>query len=86
MAYCLLQLFRQGCALHGLYCERLLPELCAFHGKFPQHHFRVGGKVAVYRISLRRSVKAYPFWLFQGRPVPSLEKQDIRHHFRPRIF
>ena len=50
------------------------PELCAFHGKFPQHHFRVCDKITVYGISLRRGAKAHPFRLLQGRPVPFLEK------------
>ena len=80
-----LQLIGQDRAGDRIDRQRFLPILRAFGTDLAQHHFRMLGKIAVDRESVRCKPKVYPIRLNVDRPVALLKEDDIRHHIRPGI-
>ena len=68
------QLLRKDSAPYRFYRGFLLAVLCAFHSKFPKHHFRVFYEIGIDRMPLRCRAKLHPARLLQGCPVTFLEE------------
>ena len=66
----------------GIILKRILR---AFRHKLSQHHLRVIQKILIERKAVLALAGPHPLRFFHRGPIPLLQKNNIRHHFCPRI-